>query len=52
MKRYSTLLILACWLVFLFVISTITLKIDSNQAKELAQKEAQSANAITAQVSE
>lgn len=40
MKRYSTLLILAGWLVFLFVISTITLHIDSAEAKKLAQNSA------------
>ncbi len=52
MKRYSSLLLIACWLVFLFVLSTVTLHIDSVEAKTLAQQEAEASQAITVHVAE
>ncbi len=50
MKRYSTLLIIACWLVCLFVLSTVTLQLDSVETKNMAIQKSHATQDITAQV--
>tara|TARA_R110000850_G_scaffold17908_5_gene54371 strand:- start:1047 stop:1271 length:225 start_codon:yes stop_codon:yes gene_type:complete len=52
MKRTSSLLLIACWLVFLFVLSTVTLHIDSVEADKIAKQEAKTSKLITAHVAE
>ncbi|AEV34242.1 hypothetical protein Oweho_3291 [Owenweeksia hongkongensis DSM 17368] len=45
MKRYSTLLLLACWLVLLYVVSTITFatleSVKSDSPKSLTSQNSQ-----------
>ncbi len=48
MKRYSTLLLIACWLVCLFVLSTVTLHLDSIETKKVAKQQKQTEQAIAA----
>ncbi len=50
MKRYSALLIIACWLVFLFVLSTVTLHFDAVETEKITKQETEAIPAITAHV--
>ncbi len=44
MKRISTLLVLACWLVLLFVVSTVTLSLEISKQNQMAAEESEKKN--------